>query len=675
MGETTTSSPPEAPGQGSPAKPRVLFIQPFAGKGGSENVLLRILGSMDDRFDTSVLLLQRGELADQIEARGVHAEIFPLPGKRSVPAFPIAARNLAARLGDRGISVIHANGTKAALFGAFLAPHLDVPLLWMKHGHDFDWWAPRVIGPRCDRIVCVSKAVAAHFPADLQDRVSVIYPGVSLLPADEGATQTPPRVVCVGRLDPKKGIATLIQAMDVLRRRGTHAELDVVGPPNPKSPRYERRLRRLIEKLSLGDRVRMRGWVDDLDAAYRESRVVALASRSLVPGRAAEGTPLTLLEGMNHSRPVVAPQEDGIQEIVGDGGTLVSDGDPTGYADALAPYLIDASLAERVGQAAHRRVEESFTVDQLASKLEELYAELATEGGAHHVFRFKDSVAARNGDRGAPRIAVVIPCFNDGEFVRQAVESVEEGEPIELVVVDDASTDPGTRAEIDALEAEGVRVLRHEKNRGLSGARMTGVKATTAPYVFPLDSDDMSIPGALGAMADKLDSTPGAALAFGDYLEFGGKELIRAVPDHLDPYRLAYTNEYPGLSMLRRETLEQVGGWTAERMYEDWDLWMTLAEGGYDGVHMGPRVLTFKRRVHGGRLGGQLRSGHPKVYKALRGRHPKLFGNIGSARRRSDMGFTRKALYPVVYGGRPRFPGESAIKDFLDRTGLWTLKR
>ena len=674
MGEMTTTSPPEAPGQGAAGKPRVLFIQPFAGKGGSENVLLRILESVDDRIEASVLLLQHGTLAQEIEARGVPAEVYPLPGKRSVPAFPNAARRLAARLKGQDINVIHGNGTKAAMFGAFLAPHLGVPLVWMKHGHDFDWWAPRLIGPHCDRIVCVSNAVADHFPKRLRDRVSVAYPGVSLLPVGEPASQTPPRVVCVGRLDPKKGIATLIRAIDVLRRRGVHAELDVVGPPNPKSPRYDARLRRLIEKLSLGDRVRLRGFVDDLDAVYRESRVVALASRSLVPGRAAEGTPLTLLEGMNHGRPVVAPLEDGIKEIVGDGGTLVADGDPAGYADALGPYLVDTALADRVGQAAHRRVEESFTVDQLASKLETIYGELSA-AEARPVFEFKDSMTARNGDRSAPRIAVVVPCFNDGEFVRVAVESVDEQEPVELVVVDDASTDPGTRAEIDALEAEGVQVVRHEKNRGLSAARMSGVNATTAPYVFPLDSDDMAIPGALGAMADKLDATPGAALAFGDYLEFGSKELIRAVPAHLDPYRLAYTNEYPGLSMIRRETLEQVGGWTAERMYEDWDLWMTLAEGGYEAAHMGPETLTFKRRVHTGRLGGQLRSGHPRVYNALRGRHPKLFANLRSARRESDMSPMRKALYPIVYGGRPRLPGESTLKDLLDRMGFWTLKR
>jgi hypothetical protein len=201
------------------------------------------------------------------------------------------------------------------------------------------------------------------------------------------------------------------------------------------------------------------------------------------------------------------------------------------------------------------------------------------------------------------------------------------------------------------------------------------VNATRAPFVFPLDSDDEAIPGALADMANKLDSTPWAAVAFGDYLEFGGKPLIRAVPEHIDPYRLAYTNEYPALSMFRREALEQVGGWTARRMYEDWDLWMTLAEGGYEGVHMGPEMLTYKRRVHRGRLGLQLRADHPQVYGALRKRHPKLFGNLRAERRKSDMGHMRKALYPVVYGGRPRLPGETALKSLLDRIGFWTLKR
>ena len=270
---------------------------------------------------------------------------------------------------------------------------------------------------------------------------------------------------------------------------------------------------------------------------------------------------------------------------------------------------------------------------------------------------------------------MIVPCYNDGEFVREAAESIDELEPLEIVLVDDASTDPATRTVLEGLERDGFRVIRHEKNTGLSGARMTGVAATKAPYVFPLDADDLAVPGELSKMADRLDADPGAALAYGDYLEFGDRELVRAVPEGLDRYRLAYTNEYPGLSLVRREVLEATGGWSAVGLNEDWDLWMTLAEGGYRPVHMGPGEPTFRRRVHEGRLGGQLRTGHRRVYRALRERHPKLFSDLRAARRESDLGRMRRMLYPIVYGGRPRLSGERHLKNLLDRAGIWTLKR
>jgi len=284
--------------------------------------------------------------------------------------------------------------------------------------------------------------------------------------------------------------------------------------------------------------------------------------------------------------------------------------------------------------------------------------------------------AVSGGPGKAPRVAVVIPCFDDGEFVREAVDSVrDDTEIVELVVVDDASEDPATIAALDGLSAEGVRVVRHERNRGLSAARMTGVRATGAPYVFPLDSDDLAYSGALTAMADRLDANPRLALVFGDYLEFGDRELVRAVPERVDPYRIAYTNEYPGFALFRREALERVGGWSAAGLYEDWDLWMTIAEEGLEGAHMGPGEPTFKRRVHPGRLGGRLRTEQRRVYGELRERHPKLFSRIPAARRSSDLSPLRKRLYPIVYGGRRRLRAERRLKGLMDRAGVWTLRR
>ena len=78
----------------------------------------------------------------------------------------------------------------------------------------------------------------------------------------------------------------------------------------------------------------------------------------------------------------------------------------------------------------------------------------------------------------APRIAVIVPCFNDGELVAEAVSSVIEREPVELVVVDDASSDARTAEVLDRLRREGVPVVRHARNLGLPAARMTGLRAS-----------------------------------------------------------------------------------------------------------------------------------------------------------------------------------------------------
>ena len=142
----------------------------------------------------------------------------------------------------------------------------------------------------------------------------------------------------------------------------------------------------------------------------------------------------------------------------------------------------------------------------------------------------------------SPRITVITPCFNDGSLIGETLESLREDEPFEHVIVDDASTDPETRETLDRLEAEGARVVRREQNGGVLAARATALEASSARYVFPLDSDDVAMPGVLGRMADLLDANPEAVVCFGDYEEFGDSNLVRAVPEHIDPFRIAYAN-------------------------------------------------------------------------------------------------------------------------------------
>ncbi len=277
------------------------------------------------------------------------------------------------------------------------------------------------------------------------------------------------------------------------------------------------------------------------------------------------------------------------------------------------------------------------------------------------------------------RLAVIVPCHGEGRLVGDAVRSVQESIPVELVVVDDASTDEETVNTLAELESEGHQIIRFEENRGVAEARMAALAATTAPYVAPLDADDLAEPGALTAMTQLLDATPWAAAAVGDVLEFGDRETLRAVPDRLDPYRVAYTNEYPITAVFRRDALESVGAWrrsrTRQQGYEDWSLWMGLAERGAQIVHLGPGRIGYRRRLHGRRLNAEARAAHAEIYRSIRNDHPDLFARIKEHRRRSDLSPVRRALYPLVYGERESVPFQHRLKPWADRLGLWTLTR
>ena len=228
----------------------------------------------------------------------------------------------------------------------------------------------------------------------------------------------------------------------------------------------------------------------------------------------------------------------------------------------------------------------------------------------------------------APDIAVVIPCFNDGATLGEAVASAREQDVRpQVVVVDDGSTDPETVAAFDAVAGEGVQVI-HQENAGLSAARWTGARATSTPYLFPLDADDRLAPGALRVLRDALEAEPRAALAWGWYRRIGQASYLQKTPPALDPWQVTYQNDWVH-SLIRRSALEQTDGWVLKGGYEDWDLWMSFAERGWKGV--GVPVVTLEYRAHGTRMLSDSATRHAEIYDHLRRRHPDLF----AARRRN----------------------------------------
>src|SRR2546429_4859718 len=169
------------------------------------------------------------------------------------------------------------------------------------------------------------------------------------------------------------------------------------------------------------------------------------------------------------------------------------------------------------------------------------------------------------------RVAIVIPCYNDQRFLPEAPATIEGEEPTELVVVDDGSDDPPTLRLLDSLAQAGVRVL-HQPNAGPAAARMAGVVASQAPYVLPLDADDLLGPGSVRALADALDAHPEAGVAWGDLELFrpNGARLFDRGPDPLDPRLIPFVHELPLSALFRREVLLQARGYPLPRGLQGW---------------------------------------------------------------------------------------------------------
>jgi glycosyltransferase involved in cell wall biosynthesis len=350
----------------------VLFIAPYGSPGGAENVLFNLVEGLDkDVFAPSVLVMENGPLVDRFERLGVPTTVEHLPGRRSLLRFPAVQKRLIDRLRD-GPRLIHANGGKAAVLAVPVARALKIPLVWMKHDHVYDGWPSKLLAARVDHTVCVSYAMAKQFTRR-RSHVSVVYPGAELRDVAPVET-TGPTIVSIGRLDPFKGFDEVLRAAAQLRGDGVPVDIRIAGPRDRIHSDNEARLKQLSEELGFG--AAKVGWADDLDEVFAAARVVVLASKPRGNGAPGEGAPLVLMEAMGAGRPVVASDQPGIAEVVGDAGALVSPPAARELARALRPYLEDPQLAARTGARGRARVGERMTLDRTIEDLSALYLRL-----------------------------------------------------------------------------------------------------------------------------------------------------------------------------------------------------------------------------------------------------------------------------------------------------------
>ena len=248
-------------------------------------------------------------------------------------------------------------------------------------------------------------------------------------------------------------------------------------------------------------------------------------------------------------------------------------------------------------------------------------------------------------------ITVVIPCFNYGRYLAEAVDSAleQEGGRPQVIVVDDGSTDAQTLDVLGALP-DGVRVVRRP-NGGPAAARNTGAAESDTPFVLMLDADDKLRPHALRLLREPLEREPRAGFAYGLMQYFGDWSGVLRFPDY-DPYRLLYRPIISATSLIRRELYEEVGGFDPEIPgYEDWDFYLGALESGWGGRRVDEVVLLYRR--HGvSRLEAD-RAAYRRGFAAIRRKRAALYARRRSLAAESELGAPARLFYRTYFAWLP----------------------
>jgi glycosyltransferase involved in cell wall biosynthesis len=325
-----------APAQTTPGdKRRILYMVDYTDLGGGETSLLHLLDQLrlqTPHLEPFVIVAGPGALAQALRERGIAHEIFPYPRRLRYgplpwfdPAAALRLDRLIARLRPVLIHAIH-------FFGLFYAGpaarRQGVPLVWTCHGwYDVDTWPKRRIARMfADRILCVSEAVREEAVRRLGRPEIITGDPLGIPPFEPGGDATRagirrelgvqphhrPLAAVVGRFQPIKGHALLLDALPELRRRVPGLLVWLIGDAlygSAEEAAHKALLMRRIHQEGLGDCVQCLGYRHDARRLMRALDALMIPSER-------ESFSMVAVEGLEAGVPVIGPDGWGPREIV-----------------------------------------------------------------------------------------------------------------------------------------------------------------------------------------------------------------------------------------------------------------------------------------------------------------------------------------------------------------------
>ena len=645
----------------------ILYLAPWVGYGGTDSGTIDWFRSLDrERFAAYLVTTQPSTNDRLAEIYPYAEEVWALPeflGGQHMPGF------IFDLIQTRGIRLVHVMNSRLGFeLIADLAslPHPPGVVVQLHvEEHDRSGYV-RLVTTRYGNLVDGFSVVSEHLAQALEgygvppEKISVIPLGVDARERFDPERTQPIdglgagrfHILHTGRLTAQKDP---LLGVDVMRRvveTHPHALLHIVGDGE-----LEGELRERVRAGGLGDHVAFHPMSPELDRWYAGCDLVLMTSLF-------EGVPCVVYEALAMRTPVVAPALPGNRELMGDtGGVLIeSRDDAAAYAAAVSRLIGDSSERERLGREGRERVCRDFTIEGMADAHARLYKRVlrAAEererrsacapsdgGGAEKELPAiwagpapdgtpwaapESSVRVRFAERpidGQPLVSAIVPCFNHGRYLPDCVDSIldQEYPELEVIVIDDASTEESTLAALAELEArERVTVLRQPQNSGPSVARNRGVAQARGRYILPVDSDNLLMPGAIAGLVAQLQSA-GEQIGFiyPNCQYFGTREDYFQPPSY-NVYLLMGGNFCDTCSLIDRTVFDAGVRYPEDIVFghEDWDFALTLAARGVRGEPA--RQPTLLYRKHGFTRSDAVEYARDSFHEGIPKRHTDLFG-------------------------------------------------
>lgn len=201
------------------------------------------------------------------------------------------------------------------------------------------------------------------------------------------------------------------------------------------------------------------------------------------------------------------------------------------------------------------------------------------------------------------KISVILPVYNAGKFLQPAIDSIlkQSFTDFEFLICDDCSSDNSPAVLQKAAELDSrIKLLRNEKNSGITFTLNKLLANTSAPLIARMDADDVAVPERLSLQYDFMLKNPAVAVAGGN-LEIIDEEDSplgkRIYPQSFSAIKKVMLCQNPLAHpsvIMRKDVIEKLGGYLEQVGCEDYYMWLRAVENGFELANLPETLLHYR---------------------------------------------------------------------------------